>query len=154
LALVRPEIRFYISDDDVYFLRPDWLEQLVYAYEAAWKEGYRVLGAYNHPYHQPVSWFNFDPKMKVYEVWSLASQSMLMRWDVWDEFGPFDKTPAGKVCQGEDVSFGNRIREAGYKLGVISPALLVNCGITNSFGEKIPGWEMVQKECPTGVLCE
>lgn len=138
----------YFSDNDVFFT-PGWLEKLISAYEAAWPYGYRVLGAYNHPYNQPVSW-----QGNVYEVNHLASQSMLMRWSVWDEFGPFIETPIDKVCQSEDVVFSNKIREAGYKVGVISPWLVTNCGITNSFGEKIPGWELVKSQAPAGVLVE
>jgi hypothetical protein len=140
----------YLSDDDVYFLRPDWLKTLIEAYE--WMKehhGYRVVGAYNHPFNQPVTHCE-----KGYECYAVATQSMLMDWSVWDQFGPFCNTPAGKVCQSEDVDFSNRIRAAGYKVGVISPALLVNTGITNSFGEKIVGWEMVKAEAPEGIIVE
>ncbi len=137
----------YLSDDDVCFLRPDWLAALIRAYEKAWGQGFGALGAYNHPFNQPVSWWG-----DVYEVYALATQSMLMRWEVWDEFGPFCQTPAGKVCQSEDVDFSNRVRAKGYKVGVIAPPLLVNCGITNSFGEKIVGWELVKAQAPEGVL--
>ena len=140
----------YLSDDDCFWVRPDWLARLISAYK--WMEnfhGYKVVGAYNHPFNQPVSRCE-----KGYECYAVASQSMLMRWSVFDEFGPFCDTPAGKVCQSEDVDFSNRIRAAGYKVGVISPALLVNCGITNSFGEKIPGWEAVLKERVPGVYVE
>lgn len=146
----------YISDDDVYWIRPDWLSILINAYEAAWTAGYRVIGGYNHPFNRPI---DGEPGIEyrhytVYPVYALASQSMLMRWSVWDQFGPFCDTPAGKVCQSEDVAFSNKIREAGYKVGVISPALLVNTGITNSFGEHIPGWELVKSQCPEGIICE
>jgi len=79
---------------------------------------------------------------------------MLMRWEVWDKYGPFCETPVGKVCQGEDVDFTNKIRADGYKIGVVDPPLVVNTGITNSFGEKIPGYELVQAQCPPGVICE
>jgi len=139
----------YLSDDDVCWTDPNWLAKLIDVYENMWSTGYRVLGAYCHPFSQPVTWHG-----SVYEVYALTSQSMLMRWSVWDEFGPFCDTPAGKVCQSEDVDFSNRIRAAGFKVGVISPALLVNTGITNSFGEKIPGWELVKSQCPESVWCE
>lgn len=145
----------YLSDDDVYFLQPDWLKVLTAAYDEAWEYGFRVLGAYNHPYNRPFNPIRLEKcRSTVSEVFALASQSMLMRWEVWDEFGPFCDTPAGKVCQSEDVDYSNRIRAAGMKVGVISPALLVNTGISNSFGEHIPGWELVKSQAPQGVICE
>ena len=146
----------YLSDDDVYFKRPDWLSILTAAYAEARKYGFRVVGAYNHPFNQPIPGAKqvVIPGHIVYPVYAVATQSMLMDWATWDEFGPFCETPAGKVCQSEDVDFCNRIRAAGYKVGVISPALLVNTGITNSFGEKIVGWDLVKKEAPEGVIVE
>lgn len=142
----------YISDNDVVF-RPGWLDTLTGLYICAWSQGFRVLGAYNHPFHQPVSKLPLG-RFAVNEVNALATQSWLMSWDVWDEFGPFVETPVDKVCQSEDVEMTNRMRAAGFRLGVVSPALVVNCGITNSFGEHIPGWEMVKRQCPIGVICE
>jgi len=79
---------------------------------------------------------------------------MLMSWEVWDKYGPFCQTPVDKVCQSEDVDFTNKIRSDGFKLGVVSPTLVANCGITNSFGEHIPGWEMVKRQAPAGVIVE
>lgn len=146
----------YLSDDDVAFLQPDWLDILTTAYDEAREHGFRVLAAYNHPFNRPCAPAIRMPcsRWNVNEVYAVATQSMLMDWETWDKFGPFCDTPAGKVCQSEDVAFCNKIREAGFKVGVISPALLVNTGITNSFGEHIPGWELVKSQCPEGVLCE
>lgn len=144
----------YLSDDDVCWLRPDWLSVLIAAYEEAWVHGYKVLGAYNHPYHQPVSHIKVAEAVGVYEVQALALQSMLMRWEVWDAYGPFKETPPGAVCQGEDCDFGEKIRADGGKLGVVFPPLLVNCGITNSFGQPIPGADLVKAEAPKGIIVE
>lgn len=146
----------YLSDSDVFF-QPHWLRDLIDCYESAWSNGCRVIGGVGHPYHQHGASLGIHSANVYYgvrEVLAQPLQSMLMRWEVWDEFGPFKETPPGRVCMGEDVDFSQAITKAGYKLGVVSPALLVNCGITNSFGEKIPGWEMVQKECPAGVICK
>ena len=145
----------YLSDNDVFF-KPGWLERLIQCYENAWNDGFRVLGGVGHPDHQPVTHFSYATGVdvhSVHEVHAQPLQSMLMRWEVWDKYGPFCKTEPGRVCQSEDVDFTNKIVADGGKIGVVSPALIVNTGITNSFGEKIPGWEMVQKECPPGVLC-
>jgi len=144
----------YLSDNDVFFLGPDWLDFLLGCYESAWNRGFKVLGAYNHPYHQPMASYRTGLGYEVREVAALALQSMLMRWDVWDTYGPFPMTAPGKVCQGEDVEFSRRIVSDGGKLGVISPQLLVNTGITNSFGDKIPGWELVAAQAPEGVIVE
>lgn len=143
----------YLSDNDVFFY-PTWLPILIKCYRKAWDAGFRVIGAYNHPYHQPVSTLPVWGIYEVKEVQALALQSMLMDWSVWDKYGPFCQTPPGKVCQSEDVDFARKINADGFKLGVVSPALVVNTGITNSFGEKIPGWEAVLKEAPPGVIVE
>jgi len=143
----------YLSDNDVFF-KPGWLEELIWAEEEAWGRGFRVIGAYNHPFHQPVSSIEVSGLHKVNEVNALATQSMLMRWEVWDKYGPFCQTPVDKVCQSEDVDFCNRITKDGYKVGVVSPNLVVSTGITNTFGEKIPGYELVKAQCPQGVICE
>ena len=145
----------YLSDNDTVFL-PGWLEVLTECYRAAWKYGFRILGGYSHPFNQSIpneQWI----KVGMYDVqpiYALATQSMFMSWEVWDQFGPFCETPVDKVCQSEDVAFSNKIREAGYKVGVVSPALIVSTGITNTFGEKIPGWELVKAQAPAGVIVE
>ena len=144
----------YLSDDDICALRPDWLAVLIRAYEEAWLHGFRVIGGYNHPYHLPIASMPCSDGSVVNEIYALALQSMLMKWEVWDKYGPFCRTPMGKVCQSEDADFCNKIRADGFRIGVVSPALLVNCGITNSFGEKIVGWEMVKKEAPEGIIAE
>lgn len=146
----------YLSDSDVFF-SPGWLPRLIDCYESAWSSGCRVLGAVGHPYHQQgdcLGVCSFNAYYGVYEVLAQPLQSMLMKWEVWDKYGPFKETPPGAVCQGEDCDFGEKIRADGGRLGVIAPPLLVNCGITNSFGQKIPGWELVQKEAPPGVYIE
>lgn len=144
----------YLSDNDVFFY-PTWLRILIECYEQAWDWGFRAIGAYNHPFHQPVG-----DSIRVYgayevrQVHALALQSMIMKWEVWDKYGPFCATPVGRVCQSEDVDFARKLTADGFKLGVVNPPLLVNTGITNSFGEHIPGWEMVRDQCPAGVICE
>jgi GT2 family glycosyltransferase len=148
----------YLSDNDVFFY-PAIFEKLVPIYEYAWTLGFKVLGAVNHPFHLPIAHYPVYGGGKVVissimEVQALALQSMLMRWEVWDEYGPFDNTPVGRVRMSEDVAFTNKIKAGGGKIGVVSPPLVVNTGLTDSFGEKIPGWEIVSKEVPFGVYAE
>lgn len=143
----------YLSDDDVYF-HPGWDMAMIQAYQIAYEMGYRVLGAYNHPYHHAVSTTPLWSGWHVREVQALALQSMMMTWEVWDEFGPFNDTAPGDVCLGEDVSFCERIKAAGYKVGVINPPVVANCGLTNSFGRPIPGVDQVRREIPHGAIAE
>lgn len=153
----------YLSDNDVFF-KPGWLEALIKCYEVSRRYGFKVIGAYNHPYHQPIPGEqgvclprSLDPIVishAVNPVHALALQSMIMTWDIWDKYGPFCKTEPGRVCQSEDVDFTNKIVADGGKIGVVSPALIVNTGLTNSFGEKIPGYDLVKSQVPPGVLAE
>lgn len=154
IGSVREQGEFlYLSDNDVFF-KQGWLETLIRCYEFAEKEGFRVLGAYNHPFHHPTSTRYTQDAYAINEVNALALQSMLMRWETWDKYGPFCETPVDKVCQSEDVDFTNRLKADGGRIGVVSPALIVSTGITNTFGEHIPGWELVKAQCPEGVICE
>ena len=144
-----------LSDNDTYF-NPRFLEIMHSAYKKARECGFLVLGGYNHPFNRAI---DNSPRVQVgetevYPVHVLATQSMMMEWDVWDRFGPFCQTPIDRVCQSEDVEFSNRITAAGYKVGVVSPHLVYGTGITNTFGEKIPGWELVKAQCPEGIICE
>jgi len=146
----------YLSDNDVYFL-PNWLEVLLEAYKFA-RTFYNVIaiGAYNHPYHIPckkIPFYCHGKFMSIGLVHALATQSWLWKWEDWDKFGPFKETAPGQVCQGDDVDMGNKIIAAGGKLAVLIPPMIVNCGITNSRGEHIPGYDEVMKEyCPKGVI--
>jgi GT2 family glycosyltransferase len=156
-------------DNDTFF-KPGWLEKMVEYYKIAWPSEFRLIGAYGHPYHLPIkpegdvvivmkyrslglSTSNI-PLHRIKEVQALATQSMFMDWNTWDAYGPFCDTPVDKTCQSEDVDFTNRIRAAGYKLGVVTPHLVHATALKNTFGEPGPGWELVKAACPPGVICE
>lgn len=143
----------YLSDNDVFF-QSDWLQTLAHCYRVV-RDEFAILGAVNHPFHRPTAMTSQLDRAGhvVHEVLALATQSMIMSWDIWDRFGPFVKTPVDKVCQSEDTEFSNRIRAAGLRVGVVSPVLVVATGITNTFGEPIPGAEAVRAQCPGGVVC-
>lgn len=142
-----------LTDNDLFYLRPDWLSLMIACYEDARRVGFSIIGCYNHPFHQTDASIDAGDR-EVKEVIALSSQSMLMRWDVWEKFGPFVKTAPKEGCQSEDIELTNRVRAEGGRLGVVSPALMVNTGLTNSAGKKIPGWELVKAACPPGVICE
>lgn len=139
-------------DNDTYYTR-GWMAALKSCYQLSEEHGYRLVGAYGHPYHQ----FYSNLPLGVYcmnEVIALATQSMFMSWETWDKYGPFCDTPIDKTCQSEDVDFTNRIRKDGFKLGVVTPHLVHATALKNTFGEPGPGWELVKAQCPEGVICE
>ena len=139
----------YLTDNDCYFL-PDWLDNLIESYEHAHKIGFRVLGAYNHPYNAqairayPTRLTRDNRQFELRENYALGGMmSYLMTWSTWDQFGPFVSTPPGAVRQSEDFEICQRIRNAGYKVGCIYPHIVINTGRTDSFGEQAVGAECV-----------
>jgi hypothetical protein len=147
----------YLSDNDVFF-KPHWLEALIECYEWA-KFNYNVqaIGAYVHPYNQPVErWPYFcqalGAKVNICELYALSFQSWLMTWDVWDKYGKCNDSPPGMVRMGEDWEYSQRIRKDGGKVASILPPLIYNCGVTDSFGVAVPGLENVER--PEGVIVE
>ena len=78
---------------------------------------------------------------------------MLMSWDTWDEFGGFDQHAKG-VGQSEDFAVCQKVVKAGYKVGYVSPPVLVVTGLTNTLGEKVPGYGELKGMVPEGVRAE
>lgn len=123
----------YLSDNDVCFL-DGWASRMVGVLSDGYKDGLRLLGGQRHPYHQP---------NRQFEGWvetdAVAGYSQLMRWDVWDSWGPLDAHAPG-VCQSEDHAFCQRIREH-YRVGYITPPVVVDCGLTTTDGSPAIGRE-------------
>lgn len=138
----------YLCDNDCYFL-PDWDKQLLEAWELArYDDGFQALGGYCHPFQQRGKAFG-----PVRELEALGLLSWLMDWATWDALGTFD--PAPKVNGSEDWNYCQRIRKAGGRVGVLEPAVVVNCGVTSSDGKPCPGAELLyQQNIPSGVLME
>lgn len=138
----------YLSDNDVYFY-PKWLQALIECYEYAREQhGVIALGAYNHPYNGPFEKHPFYSTHLGYTVeiglvYALATQSWLWQWEDWDKYGSFKATTPGRVCDSEDWEMSQRIRNDGKQVASVYPPLLVNCGRTNSFGQPIPGAELI-----------
>lgn len=140
----------YLSDNDVFFT-PGWLDKLILAYDTCEELGFKLIGGQNHPYHMPIAEVQ-TPYTKVFEYQALAGTSQLMTWETWNQFGPLDETGAPGPCQGEDCLFGDRIRKAGFKLGAVYPPVVYDCGITQTGGNKSPGWDV--KKRVVGVIYE
>lgn len=133
----------YLSDCDVAFTF-GWLDTLIEAYEFA-REHLQVgaIGGYCHPYHQPIERHAFNDR-EIGITWSLPTQSMLMSWDIWDRFGPFSQTSPGKVQQGEDWLFTERLRAAGLRVASLYPPVVYNTAKHDSFGNLMVGHELVE----------
>jgi glycosyltransferase involved in cell wall biosynthesis len=137
----------YLCDNDACY-RPDWDTRLLAAWPAAKAAGFQALGGYCHHYQQRGKAFG-----PVRELEALGLLSWLMDWATWDRFGPLD--PAVKINGSEDWAMSQKIRAAGGKVGVLEPAVVLNCGVTGSDGKSCPGaaalWEQA---IPEGVLIE
>jgi len=134
----------YAGDNDCFFT-PGWLETLLEAWAVAKDLGYGILGGYNHPYHLPAEGTVdrvFNGIHSIQENLALSSQSWLMEWETWDRFGPLAEEPG--VRKGEDWLMTQRVKAAGLKVGKIDPPVVLNCSRTDTFGQAVPGAELIQ----------
>lgn len=147
----------YLSDNDVYF-KPHWLEALIECYEYANKiKNVLVIGAYGHPYNQPVERWPFfckalNAQIEVCEVYAVSTQSWLMTWETWRRYGYFNETPPGAVRMSEDWEYCQRIRNDGFKVATVLPPLIYTTGLTDTHGKLVLGSELIEK--PEGVIVE
>lgn len=142
----------YLCDNDCYF-KPGWDVTLLQLWHLIQPVSIRVLGGYCHPYQQPIARFWPTPHHCIDEVQALGLLSWLMSWETWDKYGPFEPSPT--INGSEDWAFCQRVRKAGGRVGVVSPALVVNCGLTGSNGKQSPGADLIFKQqIPEGVIVE
>lgn len=134
----------YLSDLDVAFTE-SWLDMLIRAYEYGKRDLHLgAIGGYCHPYHLPLVQHPMDTERTVGITWALPTQSMLMTWDMWDKYGPFDTTTPGVVNAGEDWLFTERLRKNGLRVGAVYPHVVLNTGRHDSFGKLMIGHELVE----------
>lgn len=137
-------------DNDV-CLHEGWLEKMVMCMNIP---DVKVLGGARHPFHGTNARLGFNDRyFGVALVDAVAGYSMLMSWETWDKYGPFDQHAKG-VCQSEDFALCQKVIKDGYKVGYVSPPVLTVCGLTNTLGEKVPGYEELKKMVPEGVYAE
>ena len=147
LGVIWSEKRFgrgdflYLSDNDVVFL-PKWSERLTGVYENPGQGGFQLIGGCNHPFHQAMK-TTFHNNIGneghgIREYTAVAGTSHLMRWWVWDKYGPQVETQSG-VGASEDFEYCQRIREAGFRVGAIWPEVVIDTGITQTGGTPSPG---------------
>lgn len=142
----------YFSDSDVWFA-PDWLEKLTSFAESGEPESFRLWGGQAHPFHKPQAVRgDLDERFITYSV--LDGPSWLMRWDTWERFGPLQRDCAPGTCQSEEYPFCRALTDAGYRIGVIHPHVVVHTGLTNTSGADAPGANERRAMIPKGVLAE
>lgn len=132
----------YISDNDVYF-KEDWLQKLTEYAEYTEPKGYRLWGGQIHLFHDQVE----GPSV-------LDGPSWLMRWNIWDKYGPLDRNTAPGTCQSEEYPFCKELLDDDYKIGVVNPHVVIHTGLTNTKGEKTPGYEERKALMEPGVWYE
>lgn len=144
-----------LLDNDV-VCKPGWLETLIGAWQTAHELGYRLLGGYAHPFNQTNRVHEcfgrqYVPVGEKLELFTLHEKNAVdglchfMDWETWDKFGPYDSHAQG-VRQSEDFAFCRKIVAADYKVGVVYPHVIENHGVVDTFGERIPGAELIEKE--------
>lgn len=134
----------YLSDNDVYFT-PGWLEKMLDVMERFDPD---LLGGWNHPFLQPrekIPAHIVNDRTFLHTHDAVTGASQLMKWDVWDDHGPLDAHAEG-VGQSEDWAFCQKIWKAGGIVESIYPRVVLNCGITNSYGQLSPGAEQMRDE--------
>lgn len=143
----------YHSDNDVYF-KEGWLDKLMYATYQLEKQGVLLIGGGCHPYLQDNRVINI-PQAQVGIKDAVSGYSQMMKWQTWDEFGPFDETmrdAAVKIMGSEDWAFCQKIVKAGKYVGALEPEVVIHCGKTNTYGNPATGNETF-KEVP-GIVIE
>ena len=145
--LFGPTDYLYISDNDVYFT-PGWLQALTDLARATTLRGYCLWGGQVHPFHKPIA------EMASYnEHEVLDGPSWLMEWPTWRDVGPLRGEALGPG-QSEDGQFCSRLTGRSLRIAVIKPHVVIHTGLTNTLGEKAPGYDLRVKDKVPGVLYE
>lgn len=132
----------YLSDNDVFFM-PGWDDALL-AMHYQFGNVFKIIGAGCHPFLQPSA---TSPETSTgYRMTTrdaVSGYSWLLDWDTWNRFGPLDAHALG-VRQSEDWAMCRKVVDAGYFVGSIVPEMVIHTGLTDTFGEHPPGWEIMR----------
>lgn len=146
----------YMFDSDVYFTS-GWYTNLINAYKEL-KGEYKLLGAGCHPYLRPnetvqINWE--DAQFEVNSVDALSGWSWFLEWKTYHKYGKLADNSLG-VGKSEDWEYCQRIIADKYKVGYIEPQTIAHCGLINSEGNQIVGYneslELVRKIAPTAKI--
>lgn len=135
---------YYHTDCDMYFL-DGWYEKMLAVYQEIPQIG--VLGGRKHPHHGVHETITYLGKQGATDVLMSDQQvgmSMLFSREVWQKvqqtYGGFKDNGYSPHTMGqEDTAFCLQVQELGYKVGSISPAVVLHCGIKNTFNMDTAG---------------
>lgn len=130
-------------DNDIFAL-PGWLEAMTQAMTE--HPAFAIVGGCRHPYHGINS--THGPLVATDAV---AGYSMMMRWNHWGAFGPFDSHAVG-LGQSEDFAVSRRAVDDGMLVGYMDPSVIWHTGITNTEGRPATGSEAFPRVA--GILME
>lgn len=141
--------RLYFTDNDIYF-RQNWLAGMNWLADM-FNEDVKIIGGCRHPFHGVnVVVHHYQDQARYPDAAleltdAVAGYSMLMDWDTWDNFGPFEQIAAPGVGQSEDFAFSRRVVDAGLFVGYTAQPVVYHCGITNSDGKPAVGAESFER---------
>ena len=140
---------YYHSDCDMYFL-PGWLDTLYRAYNTFPELG--IVGGRKHPHHG-VSDIWEKNGIKVLISDQQVGMSLFFSKEVWGKIGSFKDNGSSPHTMGqEDTAFCSMVQDLGYKVGSVDPAVVLHCGIKNTFNMDTAGYEdELKQNFPEGV---
>jgi len=125
----------YLFDSDVFFTEK-WSENLIQTFEK-YKNEYKLLGCGIHPYLQARQ---NEGNEDITSHDALSGWSWFLDYEVWDKYGLLMDNSIG-TGKSEDWEYCQRIRNDGYKVGFLRKQTIAHCGITNTEGNRIIGYE-------------
>ena len=133
----RRQSHIMFCDDDVWFA-PGYDQALEEMAEALPRH---LLSLYGHPYNQEEKREGFS--MANFPL-LISSVCPFMSWEAFEEIG-FWLEPGGPAAS-EDFEFCSRAKKLGYGFAVSDPNYAIHTGITSSSGQKIVGWDLLEKK--------
>lgn len=129
----------YFFDSDVYFTK-GWDQKMIEIYEQV-KGEFKILAGGVHPFLQSRNGEScYLQGATVTSHDAVSGWSWLLDYEVWEKYGKLADNSIG-TGKSEDWEYCQRVRNDGFKVGCISPQVIGHCGLTNTEGEHIVGYQ-------------
>ena len=140
----------YFMDSDVFYTY-GWIDKLIEAYEQN-SDTFKIIGAGIHPYLQPRQ--NESSNLLTSHD-AVSGWSWLLSYETWDKYGKLADNSLG-TGKSEDWEYCQRVRNDGFKVGCLINQVVAHCGLTNSEGNQIPGYNeskiLAERVAPNAML--